>query len=107
MKSATRCFSVRYSALWLTGGGGVKPIHITRFTVPLAPVDPVPPLLEQAAASSVRAAAAGTPTRHMMRLRVLILPMYASPCAKPLVQITGGTLPREWPHSTIRIAVLV
>src|SRR5437773_12172124 len=105
MKSATMCFSVRYSALWLTGGGGVKPIHITRVSVALAPVDPVP-LLEHAAAGSVRAAAAGTPTRHTMRLRVLIPPI-TPPLCEAARSDNRGTLPREWPHSTIRIAVLI
>src|SRR5215471_11659206 len=55
---ATRAFRDMYSALWLTGGGGVKPIHITRFTWPFGPVAPVPPPLEEHAAASKVAATA-------------------------------------------------
>src|SRR5215470_4893549 len=74
VNSATCFFSVLYSAAG-SGGGGVKPIHITRLTVPPDPVDPVPLLPEQAAASTVRATAADAPTRHTMRCWVLMLPI--------------------------------
>src|SRR5215831_13896600 len=59
---ATWAFRVRYSALWLTGGGGVSPIHSTRFTCPFGPLAPVPlPPEEHAAASMVTATAMHRP----------------------------------------------
>ena len=42
MNLVTMAFRAAYSAPWLAGGGGVYPIHITRFTWPFDPLpDPV------------------------------------------------------------------
>src|SRR5690349_18358993 len=70
MNLVTMSFRATYSAPWLAGGGGVYPIHITRFTWPFDPLPDPEPLLpeEHAAMSRVRMTATDTPKRFIGHL---------------------------------------
>src|SRR6266849_9578425 len=87
VKSAMMAFSDAYSAPWLAGGGGVKPIHMTRLTVPPGPVElaPLPPP-EQAAASSARPAAIDRPIRVLLARLVVELSIWPHPSGLPVLR---------------------
>src|SRR6266571_3745206 len=96
-------FSEMYSWLWLTGGGGVKPIHITSRTTPPDGVEPpVPPVLpdEHAAPSRTAATEAAMPSLFIGHLSSA-----RRAAARDGLTLPGGGIVSD--HSVIRIAVLL